>query len=133
MRFLLNFRNVIFLFSILLFSCTHNTPNANEMPEVCFDSEILPIFQTGCAISGCHDNISAEKGLVYSDYNSIMESITAGDANNSKAFKAMTSLLQEPMPPDNPLSIEARTLIRIWIEQGAKNTNCLNDTLITSK
>jgi hypothetical protein len=28
------------------------------------------------------------------------------------------------MPPDNPLSLENRTLIRLWIEQGALPTTC---------
>ena len=125
----MNIRNLILLLPIALLSCTHNTPNAVDMPEICFESEVLPIFQTGCAISGCHDNITAEKGYIYSDYNSIMNTITAGDASKSKAFKAITSLSGESMPPDRPLSIDARILIRLWIEQGAKNTTCLNDSL----
>jgi hypothetical protein len=36
------------------------------------------------------------------------------------------------MPPSNPLSLENRTTIRLWIEQGAMLTLCPDSSLITS-
>lgn len=109
---------------LFLFSCEHELPDANEMPKVCFETEVLPIFQTGCGITGCHDVTTAEDDFIYVDYNSIMESITPGNADDSQAYKSIISLIDDPMPPDAPLSEGARTLIRIWIEQGAENNDC---------
>ncbi len=104
-------------------SCQHNGIPAEEMEQICFTEQILPIFQNSCGTTGCHDSKSAHHGLIYTDYASIMKSITPGNASKSKAYQAMTSTF-EIMPPDNPLPQDKRTLIRIWIEQGAKETNC---------
>jgi hypothetical protein len=52
-----------------------------------------------------------------------MKSVTAGNADKSEAYQAITSAF-ESMPPDNPLPINKRTIIRLWIEQGAKETSC---------
>ncbi len=35
-------------------SCTHKRGLQN-VPETCSESEDLPVFLNGCAISGCHD------------------------------------------------------------------------------
>jgi Planctomycete cytochrome C len=117
---------------IFILSCEHDLPNANEMPEVCFNGEVLPIFQTSCGITSCHDVASAEEGLIYTDYNSIMQSIVAGSPNDSRAYQSIISLNEDPMPPNQPLSVGARTLIRIWIEQGAAETTCPEDTTPTT-
>ena len=115
-------------------SCTHEdiVPIA-EFDTVCFEEQILPVFQTGCAISGCHSQESSEGGYVYSDYESIMKSITPGSSGKSKAYQSIISIWSEhAMPPDRPLSEAERTLIRIWIEQGALNTSCINGTVVTN-
>ena len=108
-------------------SCKHDGPPADQLEEICFTGQVLPIFSTSCGIAGCHDAITAESGYVFTDYSSIMKSITPGNAEKSKAYSAITSTLGL-MPPDNPLPINKRTLIRLWIEQGAKETTCVNDT-----
>jgi hypothetical protein len=36
------------------------------------------------------------------------------------------------MPPKQPLSLENRTLIRVWIEQGAAETTCPTTTIKSS-
>lgn len=110
-------------------SCRHDGIPAEELEQVCFTEQILPIFQNSCGTTGCHDSKSAHHGLVYTDYASIMKSITPGNASKSKAYQAMTSTF-EIMPPDNPLPQDKRTLIRIWIEQGAKETNCTSGEII---
>jgi len=102
-------------------SCKHEGIPADQLPEVCFQSEILPIFQNSCA--SCHGSTHGEAGLNFSSYAGIMEAITPGNADKSKAYKAITSTFQL-MPPDNALPAEKRTLIRLWIEQGAKETTC---------
>ena len=108
---------LFFLFN----SCKHEGIPADQFPEVCFQSEILPIFQNSCA--SCHGESRNEAGLDFSNYAGIMKAITPGDANKSKAYQAITSTFQL-MPPDNALPADKRTLIRLWIEQGAKETTC---------
>ncbi|GAB4335906.1 MAG: hypothetical protein OHK0038_13860 [Flammeovirgaceae bacterium] len=105
-------------------SCTHE-PNIEALPEVCFEKEVLPIFQTNCAISGCHDATSKEEGYDFSTYESIIsKGIEKGNASKSKVYKAMTTTTGEIMPPSGALPEAQRQLILVWIEQGAKNTTC---------
>lgn len=111
---------IAFAFTVLATSCSHESVTTNELPIVSFSSEVLPILQTGCAISGCHDASSAESDKIYDNYQNIMHSIKPGDPEGSKAYKAMTNYYQI-MPPKNPLSVEDRTKIRVWILQGALN------------
>lgn len=101
-------------------TCSHESVILNDLPEVSFSKEILPVFQTGCAISGCHDEATAEKGKIYTNYQNILKSVEPEDPDNSKVYKVITSKY-ELMPPDKPLSIEDRMKIRTWILQGAKN------------
>jgi hypothetical protein len=89
----------------------------------------LPIFQNSCAVSGCHNGRGGESGYVFTDYASIMNAITPGNAAKSKAYQAITSTFQL-MPPKNALPIGKRTLIRLWIEQGAKETTCGPDGIV---
>jgi hypothetical protein len=107
---------------LLINSCKHEGIPADQMPQVCFTEEILPVFQNSCGTTGCHDSKSAEHGYTFTDYASIMKSITPGDADKSKAYQAITSTF-ELMPPDNPLPEGKRSIIRLWIEQGA-NEHC---------
>jgi len=107
---------------LLVNSCQHDGTPADQMPEVCFTEQVLPIFQNSCGTSGCHDSRGAA-GYVFTDYAGIIKAINPGNADKSKAYKAMTSTFQL-MPPNNALPIDKRTIIRLWIEQGAKQTTC---------
>lgn len=112
-------------FAAIMFagSCTHK-PDLQDVPEICFESEVLPVFLNSCAISGCHDG-SGEPDLVLNSYSNIMRGIKAGDPEGSKIYKSITQTSGEDrMPPDQPLSTDNRTIIRLWIEQGAKETTC---------
>lgn len=118
--------SLILLLGSVLFmanSCQHEGIPADQMPQVCFTEEVLPIFMNSCATSGCHDANSSEGDYNFSNYTSIMEAITPGNANKSKAYKAITSTT-ELMPPGNALPMNKRIIIRQWIEQGAKETTC---------
>jgi hypothetical protein len=124
----------LFLVSILIFtvfswfiSCTH-TADISNLPEVCFEGDVLPIFKTSCSITGCHDG-NGESGLVLNNYLDISHSVVPGDPLASKVYKAIIATMGEnKMPPDRPLSIENRILIRLWIEQGAQLTVCPDGT-----
>ncbi|HKJ41201.1 MAG TPA: c-type cytochrome domain-containing protein [Sunxiuqinia sp.] len=113
-------------------SCQHDAPSPDQFDQVCFQEKILPIFQTGCAISGCHSGGNNEAGYDFSNYNGIMQAISPGAPEKSKAYKAIIEKWGEgAMPPSNPLPESQRTLIRLWIEQGALNTNCSSNGAIT--
>jgi cytochrome c553 len=108
--------------------------------SLCFERDILPIFRTSCAKSGCHDAASHEEGYVLDSYSNIMNSgdddgIVPGDASESEIYEAITEDdIDKRMPryPNPPLSSAQKSLIRRWINEGAQNgTNCavLCDTM----
>ncbi|HYK45323.1 MAG TPA: c-type cytochrome domain-containing protein [Parafilimonas sp.] len=125
---------------ILVFACKHevfrppdtggNTGGDNEKDSViCFESQILPIFINNCAVSGCHDAATHEKGYVFTSYDGIMEGIEPGDPEHSKIFEAITSNEKEDrMPKDTaPLPADQIGVIEQWINEGAHNTtNCFS-------
>jgi hypothetical protein len=116
-----------------IISCTHEA-DISGIREICFEGEVLPIFKNSCAISGCHDG-SGESDLILDNYLDISHAVVPGNPNSSKVYKAITSTWGEnKMPPDQPLTQDNRTLIRIWIEQGALLTICpeITDTGGTS-
>ncbi len=118
--------SVITLFLLLLAgSCKHDD-DMSQLPEICFESDVLPIFQTGCAISGCHNATSASGGLNLSSYEGIMRGVTPGNAMKSKVYTVLSNIWSPEsfMPPDRPLSLENRSAIKVWIEQGANETTC---------
>jgi len=109
----------------IFFSCKHDPQGIDQMETICFETQILPIFQTSCAISGCHDSPGEESSYIFTDYTHVMEAVTPGDPMKSPAYTALISSGEEGiMPPGQPLSVQNRTLIRVWIEQGATNANC---------
>lgn len=107
---------------LLNFACKHEGIPADQMEQICFTNQVLPIFKNSCGTTGCHSSGSGN-GYNFTNYNGIMEAISAGNASKSKAYQAMTSTFQL-MPPNNALPESKRTIIRIWIEQGAKQTTC---------
>ena len=109
--------------AMFITSCTHSTELPANIDSVCFDTEVLPIFQTNCALSGCHGDNAEEFSLT--DYESIIKQITPLEPENSELYKAMTDSWGElmPPPPAQPLSKQQRNVIYIWIKQGA-NTTC---------
>ena len=102
--------------------CKHEA-DLSDFPPVCFDSEVLPIFQSSCAYSGCHSSSSAAAGVVLDSYAEIIKHVSKGNSRNSTAYQSILSSWQ-PMPPDRPLPKELRTIIRVWIDQGAMETLC---------
>ena len=105
---------------ISLFSCTHKTDLTN-VRTVSFNAEVLPIFQTNCGM--CHGNAGrGDGGKNYMSYEGIMKDVTAGNANKSNIYSVITSTISR-MPPTshNALNQDQRSLIYVWIEQGANN------------
>ena len=119
----------LFLSSVLIMSsvswfasCTHEADLSN-LPEVCFDTEVLPVFKNNCAITGCHDGNGEEMPLT--NFAQISQGVIPGNPNSSEIYQAIiTTRGENKMPPDQPLTQDNRTIIRVWIEQGAKETRC---------
>lgn len=119
-------------------ACKHEVPvqNVNTTPVngpvpnngVCFESEILPLLQSNCAKSGCHDAATQKEGYILDSYANIMrKGIVAGKADNSKIYKVLfeTGSDKMPQPPNPDLTAAQKSLIGKWINEGAKNTvNC---------
>lgn len=116
----------------LAVSCQHNayvlpTPNRTGDPAICFETDILPIFISECAKSGCHDAGRHENGYVLDSYEGIMRrGIVPGNAAASKIYQSLMGWSEEPMPKDAPMLDSAKTgLIARWINAGAiKDSNC---------
>jgi mono/diheme cytochrome c family protein len=115
-------------------SCKHeipfnpNNPGGNSNNGVCFESDILPIFQSNCAQSGCHDAGSRQEGYQLDNYSNIVsKGIRAGNASNSKIYESLIKNGNDrmPQPPNNPLTAAQINLVATWINEGAQNTtNC---------
>jgi uncharacterized membrane protein len=117
---------VLILVISQLQSCKHDPATLNNLPIVCFDTQVQPILGT-CV--QCHSGSSKGGGGGFnpSSYTTIMKSVKPGDPWGSKLY----TIVSDPnnpnmMPPKGhqPLSQEQRTLIEVWILQGAKDTKC---------
>jgi hypothetical protein len=112
-------------------SCTHDA-KITDFPEICFERDVLPVFSNSCAISRCHDG-GGESHMALNNYNDISRLVVPGNPNSSRIYTAIIATSGEnKMPPGQPLSLENRTIIRIWILQGAGPTVCPGNLTIGS-
>jgi len=104
-------------------SCTSDPQGLEGIDSVCFETQIQPLLKSSCG--NCHSGSNPEEGYSFDTYDEILSSVEPGNARKSKLYQAITAVwMPNLMPPDQPLSVEDRTLIKVWIEQGAKNTIC---------
>ncbi|TXH54461.1 MAG: hypothetical protein E6Q89_07980 [Bacteroidia bacterium] len=108
----------------LLYSCKHdlpspsvNNPNLPSIPKdtnqglsdtaLCFERDVLPIFISNCAKSGCHDAITQQKGYVFTSYATITsKKFKAGNLNDTELWEKITEQDHKdrmPPPPNTPL------------------------------
>lgn len=97
--------------------------------SVYFELQILPILQSNCAMSGCHDAASAQDGVVLTDYSNVMNTadVRPFDLGGSDLYEVITETdpdKQMPPPPSARLSGAQIALIATWINQGAQNLAC---------
>ncbi len=94
---------------------------------VYFEKDILPLLQSNCARSDCHDEQSAQNDVILTNYLDIINTadVEKGDAEDSNLYEVLED---GEMPPDeeDKLSQEQVNLIKDWINQGAKNNRCDN-------
>jgi uncharacterized membrane protein len=99
---------------------------------ICFESQVLPLYQSNCAMAGCHDAISHAEGYVLDSYLNITKrGISPGKPNSSKLY----TILSNGMPPRGytPLTALQKGVIAQWITEGAKNTTNCNTSCDTTQ
>jgi hypothetical protein len=128
------------LFALGLISCKHEIdvdptkPSASincDPDTVYFVNDILPILQSSCGTTGCHDAGSAQDGIVLTSYSALMSSdvVRPGNPGNSELYEKITENDVDdimPPPPYAPLSPDMIQKIQTWILQGARNNECLS-------
>ncbi len=136
-------KKISFLFLlIILFSCRHEplfkpdlggggatTTTVCSPDTAYFQQQVLPIFISNCAMSGCHNETSREHGIILTNYNSIITTgkIRAFSPSSGDVYdKINTSDSRDRMPPPPypALSADQKNAIYKWIMQGAKNNSC---------
>lgn len=125
-----------FLIGLAVSSCTHLPLGFGDViiSENCsadtayFVNEAFPIIQSNCAKSGCHDAITHEEGINLSSWDDIYygETVKPGNADDSKMIKVLYESGEEKMPPDNDLTETQIDILKLWINQGALNNECLD-------
>lgn len=106
--------------------------NPCNADTVYFSNTILPILTQYCAMDGCHSAGSQADGVKLTDFNSIINTadVRAGNPTGSDLYEVLvTSDPTKKMPPSGstPISDSLISLIRKWIDQGAKNNYCTPD------
>jgi hypothetical protein len=107
-----------------------NTKTCEE-DIIYFENQVLPIFISNCAISGCHDIASAEEEVILTDYSNIIKGIDRGNPEESEYFKVLVEDKADELMPRKPdseegfkLSDENIATVKSWILQGAQNNYC---------
>lgn len=110
---------------LLASACTHESATC-DTDTVSFQTEVLPILNSNCAMSGCHDSQTKEEGIDLSIYKGAAGITNAGNVSSSDLYEVITTTGRNIMPPAprTALSSDQIAIVKKWIEQGAKNTNC---------
>jgi len=103
--------------------------NPCDPDTVYFVNDILPLIQSSCALSGCHDPATAQDGVILNNYQNIIQTgdIQPGDPDNSELYENLIETDPDkimPPPPRSPLTATQIALVRKWILQGALNNSC---------
>lgn len=104
-------------------------PDPCDPDSVYFANTIQPLLNSMCAVPECHDAITAEDGVVLTNYSNIMQQVEPFDLNSSDLWDKGIMDNNDPMPPAGSpqLTQEQITQIQTWINQGALNNSCQAD------
>ena len=80
-----------------------NTVDTTNMGVPCdsnvvyFDLQVLPILQSNCAFSGCHDATSAQDGVILESYESVMQTadVVPFDLDDSEIYEVLVDFLEK--------------------------------------
>lgn len=132
----------LWIMSMALASCVHESlappdlrPDYISSPcssdSSYFVRDVLPILQSNCAMSGCHDAQTKAEGVRLDHYRAVIETgdVKAGRPDDSEIYQVCVetnSYKRMPPPPRSPLDSAQRNHLRRWILQGARNNDCSN-------
>lgn len=133
--------SLLILVCAIVAACKHDIPDVpttgtidttEVASQVCspdtvyFQQAVLPILVSNCAVSGCHDATTREKGYVFNDYQNIMKVVRPGNARQSELYEVITDSDPDDRMPYKraPLTSAQIATIEKWINQGAKNNRC---------
>ncbi len=94
---------------------------------VYFQNSVLPLLNSSCAMSGCHDAASHKSGIILNSYANISKAgVKPGNPNGSKIYTVLSASGGDRMPPPPaPAFTQAqKDIIYKWILQGALNNVC---------
>jgi hypothetical protein len=133
--------------SFCIIQCKHEFPNPNpgsnsstptqtsscSADSVYFGSDILPIINSNCATSGCHDAITHKEGIILTDYTHIVNRVSPFNAESSSLYTVCVRGGERMPPKPMPALTQAQlSKMIIWINQGALNNNCTGGCDTTS-
>jgi hypothetical protein len=139
---------LLLLIVLVLFSCKHEIPDqvliappvdggvqTCSTDTVYFQNKVLPLINSSCAMSGCHDAITHKDGINLSSYAKILATggVKPGNPSGSKLYTILSKSGGDRMPPAPAAAFTQaqKDIIYKWIQQGAKNNAC-NDCDTTS-
>ena len=94
-------------------------------PDTIYFQDVLPIFISSCAGSGCHDAATKAKSYQLTSYTTILSrGLVAGNANNSAIYKEIANGTMPPRSSGIVMTAAQKALIANWINKGAKNYVC---------
>lgn len=93
-------------------------------PDGCFQEDVLPIFVSNCTMSGCHNSKDKRAGYDLSNYDGIMKGIKPKHPLRSEIYTTIKG--NNPSMPEKPypkLSARDVSMVKLWINRGARNTS----------
>lgn len=94
-------------------------------PDTIYFQDVLPIFISACAGSGCHDAATKADNYQLTDYTNILKKgLTVGNASNSTLYKEISRGSMPPASSGIVMTQAQKDLIAAWINKGAKNYVC---------
>lgn len=121
-------------------SCKHEIPFTDAQLQVTggtqtcstdtvyFQNKVLPLLNSGCAMSGCHDAITHKEGVNLTSYSNILSTggVRAGNPTGSKLYTVLNKTGNDRMPPPPAAGFTQaqKDIVYKWILQGAKNNAC---------
>lgn len=109
---------ILLAFASVWISCKYDKedllyPDVNDCSNINakFSTEVMPLIQSKCAISGCHDASSGNKGGPFTNYTLI----------SLKASTIKAQVQSGAMPQNSSLTSAEIRLISCWVNSGAPN------------
>ena len=121
---------VISLF--VLSSCKDTVNSVTPLDEIVFPAthisyakQVQLLFNVGCALPECHDNVTKRANLDLTSYAGLMLDpgvVSSGEPTNSKLISCIEALQgYQLMPPGKSLSQNQIQGLKQWIVEGAKD------------